>query len=357
MDDRDHTNWLNSVLPTHTRLASSVEGVLENLLQTNKIEYLAITSRVKDLTSALNKIARKNYTNPQQQITDLSGIRIVVFFESDIDRVSAIIEDAFDVDELNSSNKDTSLAINQIGYRSVHYVCELGALRTSLPENSGLNGLKFELQIRTVLQHAWAELAHDRNYKFSGKLPKAAERKLFLYAGMLEIADRGLDELAKELDSYSTSVEHEVSVGELDIIIDSLNLVKFMEEWADKTEFPLEHLSSREQFSDLIVELTDFGILTLRQLNEIIPENYALLAQQIEYETTIYGAVRDWMLIHDWRRFSRDVKFNWLSTDLGILPSFIPEEEMPEFKRLYYIDVGAEEDYEDENSSWPEVES
>lgn len=343
---------MSQVIPKHQRLAPAIEGVLRNLLQTQKIDYLAITSRVKEPSSIIEKIKRKSYKRPSSQVTDISGIRIIVFFESEIIRVSELIRAAFEVDEKNSSNKDSNLQVNQTGYRSVHYVCEIGPTRAALPENAGLDGLKFELQVRTVLQHAWAELAHDRNYKFSGKLPSAAERKLFLYAGMLELADRGLDELSQELDEYSEEVEHEVSAGEIALEIDSVNLVKFMYEWADRNDFPLDRLSPKLQFSDLIAELNFFGIWTLEQLNGIIPHNYVSIAKEMNYSTNIYGAVRDWMLVHDWQRFKSDVPHNWIIDNMDLLERYIPEKEKVTFREEFqFIDL---QHIEDEFKTFPE---
>lgn len=85
-----------------------------------------------------------------------------------------MITGSFNIDEKNSLDKKILLASDQIGYRSVHFVCDLGAQRSGLPEFKDLGGLKFEIQVRTLLQHAWAELAHDRNYKFSGTLLRAS---------------------------------------------------------------------------------------------------------------------------------------------------------------------------------------
>lgn len=339
MDDQKTQAWLESIIPSHHRLTPSVEGIIKNLLNKENIDYLTITSRVKTPKSTLEKIKRKNYSDAKQQLTDLSGIRIIVFFESDIPKVTQLIREAFKVDENNSSNKDSTLKSNQTGYRSVHYVCELGENRSSLPENQGLSELKFELQIRTVLQHAWAELAHDRNYKFTGKLPAEAERKLFLYAGMLELADRGLDELSNELDSYVKSVETEVSSGELDLIIDSINLVTFMEEWAQQHNFPLKSIISKLHFTDLIEELNSFDIRTLDDLKKIIPASYVEISKKEKYGSTIYGVVRDWMLIHDWRRFERNVKYNWVISDLDLLYKFIPDKEIEDFKKTFPLQL------------------
>lgn len=323
--------WLSSVLPKHGLLSSSVVAIVESLLRSEKVEFLAVTSRVKDLQSAIQKVNRKGYKDPERQLTDLSGIRIIVFFESDVVRVSNIIKTAFEVDEVNSSNKDAAMSVDQIGYRSVHFVCGLGSSRSKLPEYKALEGLKFEFQVRTVLQHAWAELAHDRNYKFSGSLPKDAQRKLFLYAGMLELADKGFDELSREIDSYIESVKHEVEVGDLNIDIDSISLKEFVEGWAAANAFKLKDLGGKENFSDLITELRHFGVATLSELAALIPEDFASRAEALGYGSTIYGVVRDWMLIKDWRRFIAEVPFNWVMGKDDIIATYIAGSDYEEF--------------------------
>lgn len=329
--------WLDATLPKHELLAGSVASITENLLKSNNIDYLAVTSRVKDSESTLKKIKRKNYKDPSRELTDLSGVRVIVFFESGVERVSDLIREAFNVDDENSSNKDAALSVNQIGYRSVHFVCDLGAKRAGLPEYEGLEGLKFEFQVRTVLQHAWAELAHDRNYKFSGKLPKAVERKLYLYAGMLEIADKGFDELSREIDSYIEAVQREVGAGDLDMEINSINLSEFIDEWSRRSNFTLEHLDLKDGLGDLVEELRLFGVSNLAQLNDLIPSDYVKRLAEFKVTTTIYGVVRDWMLISDWQRYQQEVPVRWRLTkqDDIILKSYLNEEDYAGFLETF----------------------
>ncbi|MFF7860757.1 GTP pyrophosphokinase [Pseudomonas monteilii] len=318
---------------------------MENLLRANAIDYLAVSSRVKDLASAMQKVKRKNYKDPSGQLTDLSGVRVIVFFESEVQKVSDLIRKAFCVDDANSSNKDSSLSVNQIGYRSVHFVCELGQERASLPEYHGLGGLKFEFQVRTVLQHAWAELAHDRNYKFSGKLPDDVERRLYLYAGMLELADKGFDELSREIDAYVEEVQREVGAGDLDMEINSINLLGFVEGWVRSNNLALEHVEMKDGLGDLVEELRFFGVRTLSELHELIPEDYARRVAEISSGTTIYGFVRDWMLLSDWRRYSRDVPQRWSiglpdDEENAVVRSYLSDEEYKEFLITFGVDYG-----------------
>lgn len=243
------------------------------------------------------------------------------------------------------------MSSDQIGYRSVHYVCDLGERRNGLPEFSGLGGLKFEVQVRTVLQHAWAELAHDRGYKFSVKLPKSLERQLYLYAGMLELADRGFDELSNKIDQYVEDVDKKSDSGDLNLEVDSISLQAFVKAWAEREgvnlrEFPANFMG------ELIDEMNKFGIYTLDGLNKIIPPAYGKVLRDGKGESNVLGLVRDWMVIHDYKRFYEDVDFNWCyeARDLEVLRNFLSDEQINEFVGMFEVyDFVDEDEDEDED--------
>ncbi|MBP2534087.1 GTP pyrophosphokinase [Agrobacterium tumefaciens] len=299
MADMDIDSWLNDAIPRHTRLTDSVVAITKNLLEDNSIDFLSVTGKTKNIESVKEKIKRKNYKRPSVDMTDISGVRIILFVESDITKVSSIVSSSFEVDSKNSSNKDRALLSNQVGYRSVHYVCDLGKERAKLPEFRGLDGLKFEFQIRTVLQHAWAELAHDRSYKFRGNLPDELQRSLYLHAGLLEIADKGFSEIAQGIDIYAAELNKSYKDGNLDFPIDSISLTEFIENWSKNHNFPLEDTYVHSELNELIRELHGFEIDTVSQLEELIPENYSEVANRLGIQTNIYGLVRDWMIIRD----------------------------------------------------------
>lgn len=342
--------WIDKSLPLHVRLTESAVTIIENLLKSKGIDYLAVSGRTKSRESALEKVKRKGYKSPQSQMTDVSGVRIILYFESDVDEVSRLIEMAFGIDKDNSLNRGDLMSSDQIGYRSVHYVCHLGDGRANLPEFSGLAGLKFEIQVRTVLQHAWAELAHDRNYKFTGKLPKKLERQLYLYAGMLEIADRGFDEISTQIDEYIDAVDKKSDSGDFNLEIDSISLQVFVKAWAEKEnvrlrDFPVGYVD------ELIRELEQFRITKLEELNAIIPEGYAKVLKQYGVETNGLGLVRDWMVIHDFKRFYADVNFNWCYEEDSsqVVAHYLTPEEFREFLELYEVmsfeEFEGEDDY------------
>lgn len=133
---------------------------------------------------------------------DLAGIRIIAYINSDVERISKIIEDEFEIDRENSVDKSKLLGIDQVGYQSVHYIAKLSKKRLELSEYEEYQDMVFEVQIRTILQHAWAEIEHDRNYKFNGVLPNNIKRKFYLTAGVLELIDREFEVLSKEIDEF-----------------------------------------------------------------------------------------------------------------------------------------------------------
>jgi putative GTP pyrophosphokinase len=326
--------WIDEAILGHQRLTLSAVAIIKGLLTAKGIAFLAVDGRTKDRDGIKKKVERKNYNNPRKQMTDISGVRVIVYFESDIIRVSEVISTCFRVDKKNSLDKGALLEVDKIGYRSVHYVCDIGAERGGLPEFEGMAGLKFEVQVRTVLQHAWAEISHDRNYKFSGALPAEMQRELFLYSGLLEVADKGFDKLSTAIDLYVQEIKHSDSFA--DSPIDSISLTSFVESWCDRNDLTLRFHESKSGYSDLVDELRSFGIKTLVDLSGAVPEDYADNCREIDERTTVYGHVRNWMLIKDWRKYHAKVKYGWeLSQRLGVLKYYFSGDELVDFMKCF----------------------
>ncbi|RCW87419.1 GTP pyrophosphokinase [Phyllobacterium bourgognense] len=345
--------WIKVHQPKFQNLTGAVVSIVKNLLSDANIDFLAVNGRTKSETDCSEKVTRKQYKDPIKQLTDISGVRIIVYFENDIDKVSKIIENSFKVFKEHSLDKDNLLSANEFGYRSVHYVCDIGEARSALPEFSGLKDLKFEFQIRTVLQHAWAELAHDRNYKFSGELPRAMERKLYLFAGMLELADKGFSELSHDIDEYQRSVSMAAEEGSLDIEINSLSLELFVRQWITKSGLKFEDIEVRDGYQSLLDELDQFEIYTLDDLNNLVPDKYIEYANQKKF-VTIYGVVRDWMIISDPQKFLDRVEVDWVfsADDFPLLKQYIDDAMLDKLETVIGFDY--DEDHAKEWDSYDE---
>jgi putative GTP pyrophosphokinase len=292
----DHRRWLTETLPQLESLAARVRSLLENRLKKNGIEYLSISHRVKNIDDALEKIDRKEYRDPPQQLTDLFGIRVITYLEEQVNQISAVIKELFDVDKANSLDRREMLGDDKVGYRSTHFVCTLGRKRSELPENEAVGHLKFEIQIRTVLQHAWAELAHDRSFKFGASLPTKIQRKLNLYSGMLEIVDSAFDEIAKEINNYAESINTRPIEQMSETDLNSISLSRYMDEMSRAYDIKITNV---EIPADVFSELDNFGIKKIGDLEKIASPEYIRLIKEEDRPINSISYLRLLMMLHD----------------------------------------------------------
>src|SRR5690606_16052253 len=110
------------------------------------------------------------YSNPLDDILDLAGCRVITFFLNDVQTVRKIITDEFEVVEM--ANRSSHLrGGGRPGYESYHFIVRLTEARLTFAEYSRFRGMVAEIQVRTILQHAWAEIEHDIQYKSVDALP------------------------------------------------------------------------------------------------------------------------------------------------------------------------------------------
>ncbi len=174
----------------YERFGANVEHLLRDLLGTTDIKFNAVTSRLKKRDS----FERKIKSNPKyvsiETVTDVTGARVTTNWEEDVDRVADIIRNEFDIDVRNSVDKRRILQTDRFGYQSLHLVASLNDGRASLRENRIFAGLKVEIQVRSLLQHAWAEMEHGLGYKGESAVPASIRRRFYRLAGLLELADQ-----------------------------------------------------------------------------------------------------------------------------------------------------------------------
>jgi putative GTP pyrophosphokinase len=173
-----------------------IVNLLKDLLSNSKIVTHQINSRTKTFDSLSNKIINKGKYTDLNDITDIVGIRIITYLDSDVDQVEQLVRKEFEIDNHNSIDKRL-LQTNEFGYRSLHLVGLLETSRLKLTEYERYKGLKFEIQIRSILQHAWAEIEHDLGYKGKSSIPDSYIRSFNRLSALLETADIEFDRLKK----------------------------------------------------------------------------------------------------------------------------------------------------------------
>lgn len=203
--------------------------LIEDILVRNGINFHAVTARTKDRASLERKVFKPGSSYHElRDITDLSGVRITTYFEDDVDRIVEIIEREFSVDRENSVDKRLRLDPDRFGYLSAHHVVTLSKTRSELPEYSFFDGRKLEIQTRSILQHAWAEIEHDLGYKSEQEIPLKTRRRFSRLAGLLELADSEFLAIKDELTKYNELVLTEISKNPQLIEINRDSLVAYV---------------------------------------------------------------------------------------------------------------------------------
>jgi ppGpp synthetase/RelA/SpoT-type nucleotidyltranferase len=202
--------------------ARSVASILERCLEDKHIKPQSISYRAKKPDEFERKAARPipgslsaKYSDPLTQITDKAGVRVITYFLSNVDEVASIISDEFEVIERTLKASDEP---DRFGYTSLHFLVKYPDSRTQLTEYRLFNDLIVEIQVRTILQHAWAEIEHDIRYKSPSLLPEAISRRFGSLAGLIEIADREFQAIEDENRAIREDARRNLRQGRLDVI-------------------------------------------------------------------------------------------------------------------------------------------
>lgn len=195
--------------PILERMLVEIPALLREALAKNGILVTAVDARIKTKESLRGKLELKgNKYATLSDITDIFGGRIITFYTDDVDRIAAIVEQLFEIDWDNSVDKRMLHQLDSFGYNSLHYICRM-------PEFP----FRFELQLRTTLQHAWASINHDIGYKTGVEIPREYLRRINRLSGILEMADDEFSRIRSEITDYRRRVQQLVQNGKLDDVL------------------------------------------------------------------------------------------------------------------------------------------
>lgn len=258
--------------------AAKLKSLLSELLTEAGIQFHSIVARAKEAESLYAKLSRKPYQyRSLRDVQDLAGIRIVTYFHDDVRAVAQILEDEFSIDREQSIDKSTLLDANEFGYLSVHYVVGLNERRLALGEYRRFEEKEAEIQVRSILQHAWAEIEHDLGYKNPNAVPPEIKRSFSRVAGLLEIADSEFVNIRKQLRTFEQETVEQIVDSPETVTITRDNLNYYIAN--DQTVEKLDHAIFQSDWlleTDLstIVELTRMfhyaEIRTFKDLNDTL---------------------------------------------------------------------------------------
>lgn len=246
----------------HPQAPETFRDTIEEMLVDAGVSFDRVTARVKTWRSLKAKALQRTdsgefrYPEPWSDIKDILGIRITTYFSADIPVVLDVLGKQFTVLKSVDKAAETRIA-GGFGYGSHHLILQVPATNEDL---SDFQGLTFEAQVRTVLQHAWAEFEHDIRYKGTDDHDPRIDRAFALAAGLIELADQQFDQIARiqgEAPTAEDSVEltAETLPGVLAMLVGD--------------RFP----RSRSEYYHWLEEILAVnGITTVRELRELLDD-------------------------------------------------------------------------------------
>lgn len=243
----DTQEWLKKQVMEYERLFPSFQRyaeVVQDVLQAAAGRYAPqaiVQTRPKAIASFARKalLKRHKYRCPAHQFTDLCGGRVIARIRSEVLALSEFVERTFEIDWDNSLDAQQRLHPSEFGYRSIHYIISLKSdaahLGMEIPDYlygfdcrdcDMWHPLKAEVQVRTTVEHAWADFAHDLSYKGAFELPPQWKREIAVIAAELEDVDHafhrveeGLSTYAASYGSYLTEEQIGERIGQLELVL------------------------------------------------------------------------------------------------------------------------------------------
>ncbi len=283
-----HTEMIMEEYQANLESFQIIRGIvvekLHQLVKELGILTNSVEARVKTKKSLEGKLQLKgDKYRGLSDITDIVGARVVVFFSDHVDKFAAKLENTFNIDWENSVDKRKAMRIDQFGYTSLHYICSIPESLYHDPEHPLVNSFRFEVQLRTTLQHAWASIAHDTGYKSDIEVPSEYLRGLNRLAGLLELADENFAQIRNSIEDYRRRVKAVVADGDLSSVelnIDSYQaylenggFAKLTSRIATINNMEVEQISIR----NFLKVFKTMGCVTLKDLDDIV-KNYGDLA-------------------------------------------------------------------------------
>jgi len=279
---------------TYDDVRAATDGfvaLVTTLLDDAGINYLSVSGRAKTVESFAAKAertvsGRPVYVDPLEEITDQIGVRVITYLHSDVTAVADLLGDQLAVLDDRDLGQETA-SEGRFGYASRHLLVAVDSSRSTPATYEPLRGRRAQVQVRTVLQHAWAEFEHAIRYK--GTIPEEhapdLDRRFTLAAGLLELADQEFSMIRDRLQQAVTDQRPEPDVA--DPRIAAQDLATFLaSRYADAGWSRPDHYA---WVSGLLLEL---GITSLDELADLLaPVDTAAINDRMGYRYPA-GAVR-----------------------------------------------------------------
>lgn len=240
------------------------------LLDSNKIVlFTPMENRIKAWSSLEKKYLLENkLIESFEDITDLAGLRIIVLFEQDIEKVCEIIRNNFCISK--EEDKSADLSENKFGYQSIHFDAKLKENWCQIPIFNQGNDFKLEIQVRTASQHIWASTSHHLQYKNEEDIPLPLKRSMNRISALLEIIDLEVNRILTEQYNYINEISSKNNFSDTKLNVDTLRLI-IEKSWPQGSP---ANYNNNDYYSELLALLFEYGIKNESDLMSMIESQY-----------------------------------------------------------------------------------
>lgn len=280
----------NEYKSSYLNLGLVVQELILEEIRKMDVHTVSVTHRIKSEDSLKRKLSLKDGKyDTLYDVTDILGVRIITMYSDEIDKVAEMLQNLFVIDWKNSVDKRKTLGVREFGYVSLHYIC---SVKGSSKFFKNYDGIKFEIQIRSQMQHIWSEINHDIGYKSDFTLPTSCMRSFSRLASLMEIADAMACDLRNEISGYLKSVSEKIRNGDADDI--EINRVSIIE-YANSNDTIQNYLDEFEKIcktnriafdaDSFIKSLGWFGFRTLGDVGSLFERDSGLA---LRYATHVF---------------------------------------------------------------------
>jgi putative GTP pyrophosphokinase len=236
---------------------------LKAAINSAELKIHSLTARVKEKESFLEKVERKNYHDPAEQNEDFVGLRVVTLFLSDLPKLDEIITSTFTL--LSREDRVAGESAELFGYMSIQYVCQIPSQHAG-PRYDGIKDLKFEIQARTILMDAWANVSHHLAYKGDASVPANLKRDFIALSGLFYVADQHFELFFRQAlisqVSAQKAIEHDTAA---DLELNLETAVALL-----RSLYPDRVAANRIFVSEFVEEAAEVGITTVGDLKKAL---------------------------------------------------------------------------------------
>lgn len=239
-----------------------LEPVIKNFFEQEipQLEILPrLSYRIKDLPSIIKKVVKRREKDggySYSSIEDKLGCRIVCDFYSEVDKIKYFIDNNFDVKECDP--KIDKLKYNELDYLSIHFNVKLKPDHVYFKDNTDLFDLLFEIQLRTINQNCWADIAHALVYKQDIVMDENYKRKVFRLISFYELADDEFGRIHEKLINHPDYLVYNIlntiegkfykyARRQFDGELSLIHLKKFLDAFPEVKPYPLQEFIKKNE--------------------------------------------------------------------------------------------------------------